>query len=222
MLRAGSFAVIFAVCGVVIVGRATAVLAGPVSVVLDPASGKWFEPVLVPSGITWNDAESAAVAAGGYLACPTDSEINTFVFSLVNTSAYWTPLSVNSDFLGPWLGASSSNDTNGVDATWTWVNGAPFSYAPWGPNQPDGYPGDIPNQAITFYNFASIGSTWGDTPQDGVAGFDLPQGYIIEFNQNPNGTTSAIPLPAAGWTCLTALTILGGIRTINSRRTREL
>jgi hypothetical protein len=102
---------------------------------------------------------------------------------------------VNSDFLGPWLGASSSNDTNGTDATWTWVNGAPFSYAPWGPNQPDGYPGDIPNQAITYYNFASIGSAWGDTAQDGVAGFDLPQSYVVEFDQNPNGTTSAVPLP---------------------------
>jgi hypothetical protein len=32
---------------------------------------------------------------------------------------------------------------------------------------------------------ASIGSTWGDTPQNGTAGFSLPLGYVIEFNQNP-------------------------------------
>jgi hypothetical protein len=217
MLRGSQFAAICAVCSFVIVGCATAVRAGPASVVFDSVSGKGFEPVLVPSGITWNDAESDAIAAGGYLACPTDSELNAFVFSQIDTSAYWTALSVNSDFLGPWLGASSSNNTDGTDATWTWVNGATFSFAPWGPNQPDGYPGDIPQQAITYYDFASIGSTWGDTPQDGVAGFDLPQGYIIEFNQNPNG--SPVPLPGAGWTSLVALAVLGGIRIIKSVRT---
>src|SRR5208282_6912345 len=112
--------------------------------------------------------------------------------------------SINSDFLGPWIGASSTNDTNGSDATWTWVNGATFSYAPWGPNQPDGYPGDIPAQAIGYYDFSSIGSTWGDTPQNGVAGFALPLGYVVEFNQNPNAT-SAIPLPPAAWTSLATL-----------------
>jgi hypothetical protein len=50
-----------------------------------------------------------------------------------------------------------------------------------------------------------------------VAGFDLPQGYIIEFNQNPNG--SPVPLPGAGWTSLVALAVLGGIRIIKSVRT---
>ena len=187
----------------------------------DSADGKWYEPVLVPDGITWNNAESAAVAQGGYLACPTDAEQNAFVFSLVDSSAYFTPLSINSDFLGPWLGAYSSNDTDGSDATWTWVNGAPFSYSPWGPNQPDGYPGTIPQQAVGYYDLASIGSTWGDTPQDGVAGFSLPQGYVVEFDKNPNPTTPSAPLPSAAWSGLFLLIGLAAISTIKSRRARE-
>jgi hypothetical protein len=107
---------------------------------------------------------------------------------------------------------------NGADATWTWVNGATFSFAPWGPNQPDGYPGNIPAQAIGYYDFSSIGSTWGDTPQNGVAGFALPQGYVIEFNTNPN--SSAVPVPAAGWASLAMLVGLGGISVIRSHRAR--
>jgi hypothetical protein len=186
-------------------------------VTFDAADGRWYEPVLVPAGITWGDAASAAADEGGYLACPTDSAQNSFVFSLIKDPSYWTALSVNSDFLGPWLGASASNDTNGSDATWTWANGATFSYAPWGANQPDGYPGNLPKQAVDYYDFASIGSTWGDTPQNGVTGFTLPQGYVVEFNTNPN-STSTVPLPPAAWSGLTLLTGLAGIATIRSRR----
>jgi hypothetical protein len=184
----------------------------------DSADGKWYTPVLVPAGITWGAAESAAVSDGGYLACPTDSAENTFVFDLVDSPSYWTALSVNSDFLGPWLGASASNDTDGSDATWKWVNGATFSYAPWGANQPDGYPGDLPLQAIDYYDFASIGPTWGDTPQNGVSGFTLPQGYVVEFDKNPNSVVSGVPLPSAAWSSLTLLAGLAGIYTIKSRR----
>lgn len=183
----------------------------------DPATGKWYQPVLVPDGITWTDAEAAAVTAGGYLACPTTPAENEFVFALVDNSSYWTGISVNSDRLGPWLGAYANNDTNGADATWHWVNGATFSYQPWGPNQPDGYPGDLPNQAVDYYSFASLGDTWGDTPQDGVAGFTLPQGYVVEFNQNPNGS-SIVPLPSALWSGLGLLLGLGVISRLKSFR----
>jgi hypothetical protein len=213
---------ISAICifsSLLIVAQTNSARAGAIPV-FDSADGHWYEPVLVPDGITWGNAQAAAVAAGGYLACPTTASENAFVFSLIDTSPYWTALSVNQDFLGPWLGASSTNDLNGTDATWTWVNGAPFSFAPWGPNQPDGYPGTIPAQAITYYDLASIGSTWGDTPQNGVAGFDLPQGYVIEFNTNPNSTSSAVPLPAAGWSILAMLVGLAGVSVVRSRWAR--
>ncbi|MGA3066062.1 MAG: hypothetical protein ABSF29_04360 [Tepidisphaeraceae bacterium] len=195
--------------------RATTAQATPAS--FDSADGKWYQPVLVPTGITWGAAESAAQAAGGYLACPTDSAQNTFVFNLISAPSYWTALSVNSDFLGPWLGATSTNDTNGSDATWTWVNGAPFSYNNWYSNQPDGFPGDLPLQAIDYYDFASIGPTWGDTAQSGTPGFDLPQGYVIEFNTNPNPTSTAVPLPSAAWSGLALLAGLVIFSTIKSR-----
>lgn len=183
----------------------------------DPATGKWYDPVLVPQGITWGDAAADAVAQGGYLASPTTPAENDFVFALIDNPSYWTGLSVNADRLGPWLGASADNDFNGSDATWTWASGAPFSYAPWGPNQPDGYPGDLPMQAVDYYSFSSIGATWGDTPQNGVAGFTLPQGYVVEFNKDPNGT-SAVPLPPAIWSGLGLLMVLAIVSRIKSFR----
>jgi hypothetical protein len=186
------------------------------TVSFDAADGHWYAPVLVPDGITWGDAKTAAEAQGGFLAAPTDAAQNSFVFSLISSPAYWTALSVNSDFLGPWLGASASNDLHGSDATWVWVNGATFSFAPWGLNQPDGFPGNTPAQAVDYYDFASIGSTWGDTPQNGTPGFTLPQGYVIEFDQNPSGST--VPLPSAAWSSLALLAGLAGIYAIKSRR----
>jgi len=180
----------------------------------DSATGKWYEAVLVPNGITWGDAEAAAVAAGGYLASPTTAAENTFVFNLISAPAYWTALSINHDFLGPWLGAYASDDYTG-NATWQWVSGEPFSYAPWGANQPDGYPqNSLPNQAIDYYDYASIGSTWGDTPQDGVTGFALPQGYVVEYDQNPN----PVPEPETYAMLLSGLGVLGFI----ARRRRSL
>jgi hypothetical protein len=211
------FAVAIALVGGLVLGHSATALG--TEAVFDPADGFWYKPVLAPTGITWTAAEADAVAAGGYLASPNSAAENNFVFSLVDTDAYWTGLSVHQDILGPWLGAFASNDTNGSDATWHWENGVSFSFAPWGPNQPDGYPGDLPNQAVDYYAFANIGSTWGDTPQDGVAGFSLPQGYVIQYNTDPNGSGSNIvPLPEAGKSGLVVLVGLLGIGIFRAQR----
>ena len=64
-------------------------------------NGHFYDVVSVPGTISWEDANAAAVDAGGYLATVTFQAENYFVFLLVNNATYWHGSS------GPWLGGIS-------------------------------------------------------------------------------------------------------------------
>lgn len=181
--RAGTVFVVLTV----VLAEAMPVAGAPV---LWSETGHWYEPVLVPAGITWDDADAAAQSQGGHLAALTSSAENSFVFSLIDTPDYWTGLSIHSDRLGPWLGGYSNSPE-----TWNWVTGETFDYAPWGPYQPDHSGGA--SQALVYYAYASMGSTWGDFPSSGTYGFPLPVGYVIEYvpgDANGDGTINGTDL----------------------------
>jgi len=146
--------------------------------VLYAANGHYYEAVRAPDGITRDDAGAAAVAKGGYLATITSSAENDFVFSLVNDLSWFTDTSVNGDRLGPWLGGIKTT------AGWQWTTGEPFTYTNWQSSQPDGFGGGY--QYLQFYNGANVGSTWGDHPGGPISGFELPKGYVVEYNTNPS------------------------------------
>ncbi|RYD49611.1 MAG: hypothetical protein EOP85_01285 [Verrucomicrobiaceae bacterium] len=182
------------------------VLADPV---LFPGTGHYYEAVKVPAGITRHQAAQAAAAKGGYLATISSQAENTFVYSLVNDLSWFTNLSINNDRLGPWLGGISTS------SGWQWNTGETFSYTNWKPGQPDSYAGFY--QFLQFYNGADIGSTWGDHPGNAIAGYDLPRGFVIEYDQAPGtfvptgvrldinkeGTNQVMltwPADATGWT----------------------
>ena len=190
-----------------------AVLAMP-SASADPVffavTGHYYEAVKVPTGITRDDAGAQALAKGGYLACIGSVEENDFVFSLVNDLSWFTGPSQFGDRLGPWLGGVRTS------AGWQWVTGEPFNYTNWKAGQPDGYAGSF--QYSQFYNGSVAGSTWGDHPGGVIQGFELPRGYVIEYNTLPGGyvpqgdvrleiertgpeqVTLSWPADATGWT----------------------
>ena len=184
-----------------LISGAVAVLA-LVALPVDPAradaaqyyDGNWYQAVYAPNGVTWTQAQAQAQSMGGYLAAPTDAGQNAFVYGLVTNPEYWTGLSNHSDILGPWIGVYSTTPTSSGEHFVYDGSGTPLgSFHPWGPNQPDGYGGGY--QAVDFYAGAGEGSTWGDTPVGGVEGFTLPQGFVVEYNQDPNGAT--VPEPGA-------------------------
>src|SRR6187551_3034226 len=65
-------------------------------------NGHYYEAVLAPAGINWNDAKAAAEVRGGYLATITSAQENTFVHNLITANEYWINAGVDSR--GPWLG----------------------------------------------------------------------------------------------------------------------
>ncbi|RYD20340.1 MAG: hypothetical protein EOP88_15450 [Verrucomicrobiaceae bacterium] len=140
-------------------------------------TGHYYEAVKVPEGVTRDQAGLMAAAKGGYLATLSSEDENAFVFSLVNDLSWFTSLSMFGDRLGPWLGGIST-------ATgWQWNTGEPFTYTKWKPGQPDTYAGFY--QYLLFYDGADAGPTWGDHPGGAIPGFELPKGFVIEYNQAP-------------------------------------
>lgn len=191
-------------------------IAAQAQAVYDATDNIWYEAVYAPDGITWNGAAADAATMGGFLASPTDTSQNEFVYSLVTDPKYWTGLSVNSDRLGPWLGIHST--TAGSENFVYSGSGDPLgSFHPWGPNQPDGYGGGT--QAVGFYAFASEGSTWGDTPEDGVAGFPFPTGFVVQFSKDPN--PSAVPEASELSMLLAGLGLVGAMAGARRRRAQS-
>ena len=179
-----------------VVSFSAAPIAAQAQEVYDSADNIWYEAVYTgPAGTTWNAAAAQATAMGGFLAAPIDASQNDFVYSLVTEAKYWTGISINSDRLGPWLGIYSTT-SGSENFVYSGSGGALWAFHPWGPNQPDGYGGGT--QAVDFYAFASEGPTWGDTPEGGVSGFDLPQGFVVQFSAAPVPEASELAMLVSG------------------------
>jgi hypothetical protein len=145
-----------------------------------PTTGHYYEGILVPEGITWNDARDAAESLGGYLATITSEAENTFVFNLIDDPSFYTAPSIANDLLGPWLGGYTT-----LPAPWQWITGEPFIYTNWEFNQPDGAFGTEQRLQFYKYNATYPGSTWADHPGGEVAGYQLPRGFVVEYVPEP-------------------------------------
>src|SRR5262249_13610482 len=101
---------------------ADTVQAVPTGWSFDSANGHYYRYVAA-SQITWNAANAAAIAAGGYLATITDANENAFVHNLVGSQ-------------NAWLGGSDAAQ----EGTWVWVTG-PESGSIFYVNSPQSFPG---------------------------------------------------------------------------------
>jgi len=141
-------------------------------------NGHLYEIILVPSGISWDSANSAAQAMGGHLVTITSPTENTFLYNLISKDdRYWTMGSWGSGF-GPWIGLYRSG------SGWEWVTGENTNYLNWEP--------DEPNDAYTNENWVAfagrgaqapartlIGQNWDDLPDV------RPKSFIIEYDFIP-------------------------------------
>ena len=130
-------------------------------------------------GLTWNMADQLAQAQGGYLATINSSAENDFVFSLVNSSAFFTGYNGS----GPALGGYNAGTPSSPN--WSWVTGEPWTFDNWGPGLPDYADfGSGPEDRLHY--FSGIGSTpskaWNDLHHDDAN----IGGYVIEAVPEPH------------------------------------
>lgn len=117
-------------------------------------------------GITWENAQAAAVARGGYLACITSQEELEFLIQDVSgvNSGYWIGLYRDPEAPGLW----SEN--------WQWINGDPFEYSYWASGEPNNYWGDGSENKALFWSSSGV---WNDLRTDEAGNVT---GYIIEWD----------------------------------------
>ena len=142
-------------------------------------NGHSYLAVPAPPGLTWNTADQLAQAQGGYLATITSAAENAFVFSLVNSSSFFTA----SNGSGPALGGYNPGTPSSPN--WSWVTGEPWTFDNWGPSLPDYADfGSGPEDRLHYFSF--IGSTPANTWNDLHHDDQNIGGYIIEMVPEPH------------------------------------
>ena len=129
-------------------------------------------------GLSWNDAEAAAVADGGYLAVLTDAAETSAVYGALIGTGFFQPQ--NSQATEAWLGGYTADRSGSTQnpLNWAWVTGEAwnaFDAANFGAGEPNG---DSSGLAINRFG----NSTFNDDTYVG--------GYIVERNSVPDGATT--------------------------------
>lgn len=93
-------------------------------------NGHWYAQVVPPSGISWNDAKTAAenwihMGLPGHLATITSAEEDAFIGSMFNTHISW-------------IGLSDERQQGAFE----WVTGEPLEFTHWWPSEPMNRPGE--------------------------------------------------------------------------------
>jgi hypothetical protein len=132
------------------------------------------------AGLTWNAANTAAQAQGGYLATITSAAENAFVFNLVNSPQFFTAL----NGCGPALGGVQIPGSAEPAAGWSWQTGETWAYTNWRAGEPNNQDGFAQEDRLTFFSYTSStpSSLWGDLPQNDTN----IGGYVIEVVPEPS------------------------------------
>ncbi|MBI1825990.1 MAG: hypothetical protein HY287_12855 [Planctomycetes bacterium] len=143
-------------------GRSGAVLAvglsliavTPASAVWQQYNGHWYD--LTPAGLTWTQAEQAAVAMGGHLVTINDAAENAWLLSKYD---------IPSDII--WIGLHQPPGSPEPGGGWVWTDGQTpqsIGYVNWAPPQPDNNLGIEDSAQMYATQPAVEGGTWNDLP----------------------------------------------------------
>ncbi len=148
-------------------------------------NGKWYKPVSAPIGISWKDAAAAAAAQGGWLATPSSSQKNSFLFSLFSDFNRWFALDTfGQTYLGPWIGLFRVGPNQDPNVGWTWTSGETSSYRNWKAGEPNNFLG-IENVASYRFPVGQQAPIWNDYPNAGYPENQV-RGFVMEANARPN------------------------------------
>jgi hypothetical protein len=127
-------------------------------------NGHTYEVVIVPGGVSWQDARDLAANRGGHLATLGTQEENDFVM----TWLHGHPEAFNASDVGPWLGGYQPNPTPADEPAggWQWIDGTPWTFTAWHSGQPDN--SDNAENYLTAFNRGGA-YEWNDDQPSGTA-----------------------------------------------------
>jgi hypothetical protein len=141
--------------------------------VADGGNGHWYRAVH-QSGISWDNARSAAMTLGGDLVTLTSAAENAFVVAKFR----------DSQPARPWIGLQQSIGGSEPSGGWGWVSGEAVTWTNWGPSEP-GDDGGIDADEANIWLIEALElnrpvGTWNDWVPGG------PDGYIVEWSADCN------------------------------------
>ena len=173
-------------------------------------NGHRYEAVVSGSPISWEEANTAALARGGYLATVTSAAENAFVQSVVAPEA---PVHF-------WLGGFQQPGSISRQLV-SWISGEPFSFSNWATLYFDlnGYssPTEEPNNAGGDESYLEIlpqNGQWNDSANLNLYPQFATPGYVVEYEPPSRRTVTVRPRGAANEVGLP----LGGIRDLSERK----
>jgi Arylsulfotransferase (ASST) len=167
----------------------------------------WYEVVAPRGGVTWTEAHAAAARAGGYLATVTSVGENSFVFSLVDDSAYWTQTLLTLPLQGPWLGGMQAPGAQEPLGGWGWSERESFAYSPWASLRPRN---DVNADRVHYLGTPTKrASTWAD-----LSGGARLAAYVVEYSGPfTRRTLGLLQSKAGAFEGYTLLSPLGSTKT---------
>jgi len=127
---------------------------------------------IIAGSFTWAQARADAHARNGELACFPSQESWDRAMETLGANAL-------DDYSGLWIGASDAT----TEGTWTWVNGAPFSFSQWGISRPSAATGNTLDYAeVCGGAGGEIGKWFDRSPATVRDGYLLETGYATDPN----------------------------------------
>lgn len=161
--------------------------------IADGGNGHRYEAIIVPGGISWEDARAAAEAQGGHLVTITSQAENDFVFSLIDEAQYWQRLNVlGIQANGPWIGLHKTDASLAAADGWQWVTGENFAYSNFAAGEPN-------RTNELFVSFTARGSLIAPTWQNTLVNIASQPviSYVVEYDAAPAPDPDPVPPNAA-------------------------
>ena len=145
------------------------------------ANGHNYQIVRTPGRVTWDFANTEAIARGGHLATITSSSENDFIVALAAADPTLWRIDAAGNGQGPWIGAFQPGGSPEPAGGWAWVTTEPFSYTNWAPAEPNNLNG-TEDRLQLFGKGTLTGGYWNDIPNDTPYG---GLGYVVEYESGP-------------------------------------
>jgi hypothetical protein len=159
-------------------------------------NGHFYEVISFTSPITWDAARADALGRSGDLASIASAAENDFVFTLIDSPAYWSSSGPHN--YGPWIGGFQDDFSSEPSGGWDWTDGTAWGFTAWASGQPDNF-GAAEHNAHYFVPANARGSTWNDWTGPG----QLVNSYVWEAVPEPSVSTMLLVGLLVGAACRT-------------------